>query len=110
MRFDYQKEMLESLGLSNAHLIKGRVNPGSCATLDQIHYAFLDMDIYSSMKSGYYGVKNKIVKNGYLLLHDTQNIPSLGRLRDEIILGRDRDMWTQVESHDAELLLILKRK
>lgn len=76
--YEYQRKELDSQDLTNAILIKGEVNKDSCKDIPYLNYAFLDMDILASMVAGYEAVKDKLVKGGYLLLHDVyQNIPAL---------------------------------
>jgi len=78
LAYEYQRKELDNQGLTNAILIKGLVNKDSCKDIPYLNYAFLDMDILASMKAGYEAVKDKIVKGGYLLLHDCyQNIAVL---------------------------------
>jgi hypothetical protein len=70
LAYDYQRGVLDELGLDNAFLVKGLVNEHSCDQLEHINFAFLDMDLHVSMANGFKAVKDKIVKGGYLLLHD----------------------------------------
>ena len=77
LSLEYQQSELDRQGLTNAHLIKGLVNKDSCKELPYINYAFLDMDMLASTEAGYQAVKEKIVKGGYLLLHDVNNINTL---------------------------------
>jgi len=108
LRIEYQREELDSQGLDNAILIKGEVHKDSCKDIDKLHYVFLDMDIPQSMRNGYLAVKDRIVKGGYLLLHDIQNIKSV---RDWYEAEVDQSLWTKSKkSYDGNLLTVLKRK
>lgn len=77
LSMEYQRRELDVMGLTNAQLVKGLVTKDSCKDIPYINYAFLDMDILESMVAGYEAVKDKIVKGGYLVLHDVMSIPRL---------------------------------
>lgn len=70
LAYEYQRGVLDSEGLDNVILVKGEVNKDSCKDIPKIHYALMDMDMLVSTKNGYEALKNKIVKGGYLCLHD----------------------------------------
>ena len=110
LAYAYQREELDKQGLTNAILIKGEVHPKSCQDIPKIHYAFLDMDMPFSMDQGYKAVRDKIVPGGYLLLHDTQNITTVGDWCKEEVLVKDKDMWIDEPNYDGQLLKVLKRK
>lgn len=67
---DYQRSELERQGLRNAHLVKGLIHPHSCAMLDRIDYALLDLDFETSMRYAYWAVWPKLVPGGLLVTHD----------------------------------------
>lgn len=109
--YDYQRKVLDDQGLHNAVLVKGIVDEHSLDFLPKIHYAFLDMDIKKSMTDGYEAVKDRIVKGVYLLLHDVideDHIPALNKLFKETIMGRDKDMWKEVD-RSKHFLVVLER-
>lgn len=110
MAIAYQQSVLDELKLDRVKLIKGEVHPDSCKDIPKLHYAFLDMDIPFSMDQGYKGVRDKIVKGGYLLFHDTQNIPEVGKWYKKEVLEKDGEMWEEHEKLDGNLLVVLKRK
>lgn len=104
LTYEYQRKELDDQGLTNAILIKGLVNKDSCKNIPYLNYAFLDMDILASMEAGYEAVKNKIVKGGYLLLHDVyQNIAVLEKWYQEKV----RPDW---EVMDENYLTAVLRK
>lgn len=70
LNYEWMKKVLEVEHLTNVHLIKGLVTKDSCKDLKEIHYALLDMDILSSMKTGFEAVKNNMAKGGFLFFHD----------------------------------------
>lgn len=110
MKYDYQREQLDALGLTNAILIKGEVHKDSLKDVPKLHYAFLDMDIPESMHQGYLAVRDKIIEGGYLFLHDTQNITGVGEWMLEEVMGKDKDMWEEIGKWDGSLLVGFKRK
>ena len=80
LTYEFQRNQLDSEGLTNVKLVKGIVSPDSCRTIPKIHYCLLDMDILESMKTGYEAVKDKMVEGGYLFIHDAipaDHIPAL---------------------------------
>ena len=110
LALEYQQKIIDGLGLKNLTLVKGEVNKDSCEDIPKLHYAFLDMDIPFSMKQGYSAVRDKIVKGGYLFLHDTQNIPGVGDWMREEVTGRDTKMWEQVGEWGYAMLIGFRRK
>lgn len=70
LSYDFQRKQLDTEGLTNVHLIKGLITKDSCKNLPKIHYAFLDMDIESSMRTGWEAIKDKIVPGGMVFIHD----------------------------------------
>lgn len=109
LSYEYQLNELKGLNLDNVILVKGEVHAESTKDIPHLNYAFLDMDLPVSMANGYTAVKDKIVKNGYLFLHDTHNIPSLRTWYREIVIGRDKDMWEVVVDAPISMLVGLKR-
>jgi hypothetical protein len=107
LRYEYQRCVLDSLGLSNAILIKGEVNKDSCGDIEKIDLAFLDMDMVESMSTGFEAVKDKIVEGGYLFLHDCQNITEVGDWCREVVMKDKR--FKKIDQWDRELLTGFKR-
>lgn len=110
LHYDFQRKTLDGLGLDNVILVKGEVHPDSCKDIPYLNYAFLDMDIVFSMQQGYAAVKNKVVPGGYLFLHDTQNINTVGDWYKAEILGTDGEMWEEIGNWPSQMLVGLKRK
>lgn len=110
LSYEYQRSVLDKLGLDNVILVKGEVNEHSCDDIPYLNFAFLDMDLLDPMKIGYEAVKNKIVPEGYLFLHDViDNLPALVNwYRD--MLQKDGHLWKIVEEIPKSYLAILKRK
>lgn len=112
LSYEYQREELDKQGLDNVILRKGLVNEDSCDDIEYINYAFLDMDIYESMKEGYKAVRDKVLPGFCLFLHDVvpaTHIPRLYHLLFDEILEEDGDMWTVIGSWDNSFLACLKR-
>lgn len=113
LSYRYQRGVLDSEGLDNAVLVKGEVRKDSCKDIPHIHYAFLDMDLIESMKIGYEAVKDKIVKHGFLLMHDVTSKGNLPRLYDWFyndVIYKDWDMWEIEAIYPENHLGILRRK
>lgn len=70
LSYEYQRAELDRQGLNNVILIKGLINKDSCKNIPYLNYVLLDLDILVSMEAGYAAVKDKIVKGGYLFMHD----------------------------------------
>lgn len=109
----YQRGVLDGLGLDNVILRKGLVSPNSCDDISELHYAFLDMDIYESMRDGYAAVKDKIVPGFCLFIHDATpvtHIPRVSKWLREEVLGDDGDMWLVTGEWTPSFLTCLQRK
>lgn len=108
LEYSYQVEELKRLGIDNAFLIKGEVDVNSCKDIPYINYAFLDMDLIVSMVNGYNAVKDKIVKGGYLLLHDVVGsaLPKLKHWYSNKV--KTDSMWEVVL--EENLIAVLKKR
>lgn len=108
LSLEYQRGVLDELGLTNAHLVKGLVNKNSCDALDHINFAFLDMDLYVSMEQGYQAVKDKIVPGGYLLMHDVIGQDDLPDLRNwyqwKVLRDEQYQLMSDNEGHYIAVL------
>lgn len=93
LSLEYQQSQLDEQGLDNVKLIKGEVHKDSCKDIPILNYALLDMDILESMENGYAAVRDKIVTNGFLFLHDVVEPSNIIRLYNwfyDVVL-QDRD-------------------
>jgi len=68
--YDYIYSTLIGEGINNFELIEGEVTPGSLNGVEKLHYVLLDLDLIKPMKVGYSAVKDKMVKGGYICVHD----------------------------------------
>ena len=110
LAYDYQRNQLDEQGLDNAILIKGEVHKDSCKDLKKIHLAFLDMDMVESMDAGYNAVKDKIVKGGYLCLHDVIPANHIPRLYHHFqVIINDKSMWKVVDKNDDAYMVVLQK-
>ncbi len=112
LSYDYQRAQLDGQGLDNVILVKGLVNKQSCKDIPYLNYAFLDMDIYESMKQGWLAVKDKIVKNGYFLLHDIipqPHLPKLYKLWKEEIMTDPYNKWEILEEVPESHLTVMRK-
>ena len=107
MKLEYQQGLLDGMKMDNVKLIKGLVDKDSCKDIKNIHYAFLDMDMVESMSIGFEAVKDNMAIGGYLFLHDTQNIPEVGKWYREVVLKDKR--YKQIFKGDAQMLVGLQR-
>lgn len=110
LSYEYQRAELDRQDLPNVILHKGLVTEKSLDGFkDPIHYCLLDMDLVTSMICGYLAVKDKIVKGGYLLLHDC--IPrghlfgNWGIYQEIMASG----MWKLISETPSAYLVILQR-
>jgi hypothetical protein len=111
LQYDYQRQILDEQGLDNVILVKGEVNKDSCKDIPEIHYALIDMDMIVSMKNGYSALEGKIVKGGYLCLHDVLPDNHLGGYiynwwYDEVL---PKGEWKIVEEIPASHLGIYRK-
>lgn len=82
LTYEYQRKTLDEEGLSNAILVKGRINEHSFDDIEKAHMVMLDLDLVSPTKVAYEALKDKVVKGGYLLMHDVfppQLLPELNK-------------------------------
>lgn len=71
IKYDYIRYQLDKQGLDNVILVKGLITDKTDVSfLPELQYCFLDLDFPLSMWQAYNLVKDKIVKGGYLCLHD----------------------------------------
>jgi len=109
---EYQQGVLDKLGLDNVKLRKGLVTPDSCQEIPELHYAFLDMDIYESMRDGYLAVRDKIVPGFCLFIHDATpptHIPRVSKWLMDEVMGDDGHMWTITGEWVSAFLVCLQR-
>lgn len=110
LSIEYQTDALNSLGLTNAHLIKGEVSSRSWSDIKTVQFALLDMDIEGPTRLAYNALKRKIVSGGYLLLHDVipeKHLPRLHSMyRSEIV---PEGLYEVVSEHPESYLAVLRR-
>lgn len=70
IKYDYIRAELDKQNLDNVILVKGLITDKTVLPFEQVNYCFLDLDFPLSMWQAYNLVKDKIVKGGYLCLHD----------------------------------------
>ena len=107
LNYDVIRNELDRQGLSHVKLRKGLIDVDSCWNIPEIHYCLLDLDILTSMQTGYKAVRNRIVDGGYLCLHDVVGHNMLPELHEwyESIKGD----WQVVFEGKPEYLAVLKR-
>lgn len=111
LNLEWQRNQLKDMGLTNAHLIKGEVQPDSCEFLDKIHLAWLDMDLIESMRHGFQAVKDKIVKGGYLCLHDVVPRYHIAGLYELFYLEYfNENEWEEIERVNNSFFCVWKKR
>lgn len=109
LTYEYQRGVLDFKKLNNVHLHKGLVKKDSLKDFGEIHYAMLDMDLISSMKTGYEAIKNKIKKGGFLALHDCNprgHIEGLWEIYQDILATGG---WKEIIHCDTAYLIVLEK-
>lgn len=111
IKYEYIREEMDKLGLSNVNLVKTLVTDKTDVSfIPYLNYALLDMDFPQAQKDGYELVKDKFVKGGYLCLHDMVprgHIPGCWEVYQEIL---NEGLFEIVEEIPKSYLVILKRK
>lgn len=113
LAYDYIRGELDKEGLDNVILKKGLINESSLKDIPYLNYALLDMDIHESMKTGYELVRQKVVKGGYLLLHDVippTHLPKLNDLYLNTILKDPEVKWKVVREIHQCFLVVLEKE
>jgi hypothetical protein len=106
----YIQAELDRQGLDNVKLVKGLVTADTDVSfLPELHYCLLDLDFPLSMLEAYRLVADKIVKGGYLLLHDV--VPRGHILGCWEVYQRmlEEGKFMIVEEREDCLLAVLKR-
>jgi hypothetical protein len=109
LTYEYQRKKLDEQGLDNVILKKGLIDNNTDIGIDYLHYTLLDMDIPISMRAGYEIVKDKIVKGGFLALHDCNpkgHIDGLWELYQEIL---NSGQWKEIIHCDTSYLIVLEK-
>lgn len=70
IKMNFIQSELNRQGLDNVKLVQGIVTDKTKVPFKKLHYCFIDLDFPLSQWQTYNLVKNKIVKGGYLLMHD----------------------------------------
>lgn len=111
IKYDHIRGKLDEQGLSNATLVKGLVTDETDVSfIEKLNYCFIDLDFPLSNKQAFELVKDKIVKGGYLLLHDC--VPK-GHITGCYEVYQDimkTGMFDLIGEYNPEYLVIMKRK
>ena len=108
---EYQRSVLKKENIKNAILVKGRVNKDSFKMIDKAHFVLMDLDLISSTRSAYEGIKDKIVKGGYFIMHDSlpfDHLPEIHKFVYEEMM-KEGEWYIEKESIPG-LSTTLKRK
>jgi hypothetical protein len=110
LAYKYQRQRLDNGGLTNAILVKGRINKHSFDMIDKIHFAIIDLDLIVPTRIAYEAIKDKIVVGGYLFMHDAlppDHLPMIHSLVYHQILAEGR--WKIVKESNSGNLTALER-
>ena len=115
LAYDYQRKVLDDQLLTNAILVKGRVNKHSFDNIKKIHFAMLDLDFDKPMTTAYHAIKDKFVPGGYLMLHDTlppDHLPKICHLAYNVIAkdGRWSIIKEVIQGDNSSGATVFKRK
>ena len=110
LSYEYQRIILDEEGLDNVFLVKGRINEHSFDNIERVHLAMLDLDLVKSTQIAYEALKDKIVKGGYLFIHDAvpkDNLVHLNKyVYDEIVPDK---RWEVFGAYPNNFVLVLQR-
>lgn len=111
LTYEYQRMILNMEKLDNATLVKGRINEHSFDDIEKAHFAIIDLDLIKPTKIAYYAIKDKIVKGGYLFMHDTLPPDHLPMIYDFVYNEVVKDKRWQIiaEIGDKGNVTILRR-
>jgi hypothetical protein len=108
---EYIREKLDEQGLNNVILCKGLITQETNIDfIPYINYALLDLDFPISMKSAYSIIKDKMVPNSYLCLHDVVphgHINGLNEFYTQVILS---DGYEIISETPQSYLAVLKKR
>jgi hypothetical protein len=111
IKYKYIRDQLNSQGLYNVNLVKGLIDDNTNIDhIDYLNYCLLDLDFPLSMVHAWNLVKNKIVKGGYLCLHDVipkGHIHGLWEYYQEMIA---EDLYEVIIEDTNSLLAVLRKK
>lgn len=111
LTLEYIQSELDKQGLNNVKLVKGLINENSNIDyIPYLNYVLLDLDIPICMKNVYKLVKDKIVKGGYLCLHDVVpkgHINGLNEWYQEILKTKEYEIIMEVSE---SYLTVLRKK
>ena len=101
LTYEYQRKVLDEEGLSNAILVKGRLNEHSFDDIKKAHLVMLDLDLIKPTILAYDALKDKIVKGGYLMTHDSFPADHLPLIYDFVhnVIAKD-GRWMIVGEYD----------
>lgn len=109
--YDFIRNALDQQNLFNVHLVKGLVtNHTNISFIPKLHYVLLDMDFPQAQWDGYQLVKDLIVQNGYLCLHDMipqGHIPGCYERYQQIL---NDGIWNIVMEVPESYIVVLKKK
>lgn len=110
LSYEYQRIILDEEGLDNVILVKGRIHEHSFDDIERVHFALFDLDLVQSTRIAYEALKDKIVKNGYLFIHDAlpkDNLVHLNKyVYNEIVPDK---RWKMFGEFPNDFVLVLQK-
>ena len=109
LSYEYQTKALARLELPNAKLVKGRINKNTFDDIKKIHFAMIDLDLIKPTIVAYEAIKNKIVKGGYLFMHDSvgTNLPFITDFVTKEVIPSG--LWEAERLEDGDLTILKKK-
>lgn len=101
---------LDKQNLNNVILQKGIIDDNFTAPIKYLNYCLIDLDIPISMENAYKSVKDKIIKGGYLCLHDVVPKNHINGLFEWYKNILENDGYELVNEYPKSYLAILKKK
>lgn len=111
IKYDYIRQQLDNEGLNNVHLVKGLItNKTNIDFIPYLNYCLLDLDYPLSMMDAWNLVKNKIVKGGYLCLHDVVPRLHIYGLWENYQKMLSENLYEVVHENNSSLMAVLRKK
>lgn len=108
---EYQEEQLEKQNIKNVKLIKGLINEKTKIDfIPYINYCLLDLDFTKSMIDAFNLIENKMVKGGFLCLHDVIPKGHINGLNEWYEKIKMNERYEIVGEYTESYLAVLKMK
>lgn len=112
LTYEYQRKVLDERKLTNAILVKGRVNEHSFDDIEKAHLVMLDLDMIIPTIIAYNAIKDKIAQGGYIFFHDAvphDHLPMIYHFVHDGVY-KEVSRWDKILESEPGLLSILRRR